>query len=155
MHREQFDFDPPPVSDCGVVTPPLLELYSQRLTPRAVRDATRRGVAAVLHEWAESSEKTLTVDERSVPLSDSVKAVCELLGLDPLHLANEGTFVLATPRELVESTLRVLRQCEISRNAVEIGYVNRRRTSPVTVIRSIGREVSLPEPSGMPLPRIC
>lgn len=153
--RENFEFDPPPVSDCGSVAPPLLALYADRLTPRAIRDATRGGVAAILHEWAVASGKTLTVDERLVPIGNSVKPVCELLGLEALHLANEGTFLLATPPELVEPTLAVLQQFDVSKNAVEIGYVGSRSTSPVTVIRSIGREVSLSEPSGAPLPRIC
>lgn len=153
--RNDFGFDPSPVSDCQSVAPPLLALYSDKLTPRAIRDATRGGVAAVLHEWAIASEMTLTVNERLVPVDNTVKSVCELLGLDALHLANEGTFVLATPRELVEPTLAVLRQFEVSKNSVEIGYVGRRETTPVTIIRSIGREVSLSEPSGAPLPRIC
>ncbi len=153
--REQFGFDPAPVSDCAPLTEPLAALRATQLVPRAVRDATRGGVAAVLHEWAETSGLTCVVDETSIPVTEEVRAVCELLGLDPLHLANEGTFVLATPRELVEQTLLVLRHHEVSQFATIIGRISSRRITPVTVVRALGREVALDEPSGMPLPRIC
>ncbi len=153
--REQFDFEPPPASDCAPLTAPLVALHNAKLTPRAVRDATRGGVAAVLHEWAEASKLTCDLEETAIPINAKVRAVCELLGLDPLHLANEGTFVLATRPELVEPTLTVLRQHEVSSRAAVIGGVSQRRMTPVTVIRGIGRKVALDEPSGAPLPRIC
>jgi hydrogenase expression/formation protein HypE len=153
--REQFDFEPPPVSDCTPLTGPLVALHNVKLTPRAVRDATRGGVAAVLHEWAQASKLTCVLKETAIPINADVRAVCELLGLDPLHLANEGTFVLATRPELVEPTLNVLRQHEVSSRAVVVGRVSQRRITPVTVVRGVGREVALDEPSGAPLPRIC
>ncbi len=153
--RERFDFEPPPSSDCAPLTAPLVALHSAGITPRAVRDATRGGVAAVLHEWADACQLTCVVEEAAIPIDTQVRAVCELLGLDPLHLANEGTFVLATRPELVEPTLTVLRQFAVSRRAVVIGRVSPRRITPVTVVRGLGREVPLDEPSGAPLPRIC
>jgi hydrogenase expression/formation protein HypE len=153
--REQFDFDPPPSSDCAPLTTPLIALHSAGITPRAVRDATRGGVAAVLHEWADASQLTCVIDEAAIPINPQVRAVCELLGLDPLHLANEGTFVLATPPDLVEPTLALLRQFEVTRRAAVIGRVSPRRLAPVTVVRGLGHEVPLDEPSGAPLPRIC
>lgn len=112
-------------------------------------------MAAVLHEWAEACQRTCVVEEAAIPLNADVRAVCELLGLDPLHLANERTFVLTTRPELVEPTLTVLRQFEVSHRAVVIGRASPRRITPVTVVRGIGREVPLDEPSGAPLPRIC
>ncbi len=153
--REQFDFDPAPTSDCSLLTGPLAALHSARVCPRAVRDATRGGVAAILYEWAESSQLSCVIDESSVPVDAAVRAVCELLGLDPLHLANEGTFVLATPPELVERTMTILRQHHVSLRAEVIGRLRPRRTVPVTIVRALGREVTLAEPSGAPLPRIC
>lgn len=153
--REQFDFVPPPESDCAPVTAPIAALQSALLTPRSIRDATRGGVAAVLHEWAESSGITCIVDEAAIPVDPAVRAVCELLGLDPLHLANEGTFVLATPPERVGPTLDVLQQHDVSRLATVIGHMTRRRVAPVAVVRASGRDVALDDPSGAPLPRIC
>ena len=153
--REQLDFDPCPVSDCDVLTPPLLELHRTASFPRVVRDATRGGVAAVLHEWAAASQLTCVIDEAAVPVGPAVRSITELLGLDPLHLANEGTFVLATPRAFVEATLKTLHQFDVSRGAVVIGRMTRQRSTPVIVVRGIGQEVPLDEPSGSPLPRIC
>lgn len=153
--REQFDFAPPPESDCAPLTEPLAALQAARITPRAVRDATRGGVAAVLHEWAEAAGLTCIIDEAAIPKDSIVRAVCELLGLDALHLANEGTFVLATSPELVGPTLDFLQRHDVTRQAGVIGRMTPRRIAPVAVIRGLGREVALDEPSGAPLPRIC
>lgn len=153
--REHFDFVPPPESDCAPLIAPLAALQAARITPRAVRDATRGGVAAVLHEWAEAAGLTCVVDEATIPMDSCVRAVCELLGLDPLHLANEGTFVLATSPDLVGPTLAALQQHDVARRATVIGRMTSRRIAPVAVIRGLGREVALDEPSGAPLPRIC
>lgn len=153
--REELDFDPLPVSDCNLLMPPLAELHQRGLFPRVVRDATRGGVAAVLHEWAAASRLSCVIDEQQIPIGPAVRTVCEILGLDPLHLANEGTFVLATPAALVESTLAVLRNFEVSLEAAVIGRVEQSRSSPVVVRRGIGQYVPLDEPSGSPLPRIC
>ena len=153
--REKFDFDPMPTSDCASLSLPLISLYTAGLTPRAVRDATRGGVAAVLHEWADTSGLTCVINESAIPVSDGVRAICELLGLDPLNFANEGTFVLATAPGLVESTLSDLQQYVATHQVAVIGRVSPRRINPVLVIRGIGREIALDEPSGSPLPRIC
>lgn len=153
--REQFDFNPPPASDCASVAEPISALLSANLISKSIRDATRGGVAAVLFEWSEACGLTCVVDEKQLPISADVNAVCELLGLDPLHIANEGTFVIGTSPELVEPTLRLLKQFEVSRQATVIGRVSERRSVPVITIRTSGREIPLDEPSGTPLPRIC
>ena len=98
--REGFDFDPAPQSDCAPLIEPLMALYHANCSPRATRDATRGGVAAVLQEWSEASQRTCTIEADAIPVEAQVRAVCELLGLDPLHLANEGTFVLASNSRL-------------------------------------------------------
>lgn len=153
--RERFDFDPPPQSDCASLAKPLLALMEAGLSPRAVRDATRGGVAAVLYEWAEASRNSCVVVEEQIPITASVRAVCELLGLDAIHLANEGTFVLATPPHLTAQTLDLFRQFDVTRSATVIGGVGPARRSPVSILRVSGKEVSIEEPAGAPLPRIC
>lgn len=153
--REQIDFDPSPRSDCAPVTDPIMALLKAGLIPRAMRDATRGGVAAVLHEWTEASGLSATILEDQIPVNAPVHAVCELLGLDPLHLANEGTFLLATLPELAERTLQILRQFEISRSATIIGRIGPSRRTAVSIVRVSGREVPVDEPAGAPLPRIC
>lgn len=153
--REKFDFDPPPKSDCGPLTAPLMALINEGLTPRAVRDATRGGIAAVLHEWTEMAGTSCTIVEDQIPLTSSVRAVCELLGLDAIHLANEGTCVLATPPHATQATLEVLRRFEITSSATVIGRLHPPRRVPVSILRVSGREVAVEEPAGAPLPRIC
>jgi hydrogenase expression/formation protein HypE len=153
--RDELDFNPAPVSDCGSLAGPLLALQHAGLTPRAMRDATRGGVAAVLHEWAAACGLGLDVDEHALPVSAAVRAVCELLGLDPLFLACEGSFVAALPRGQVAAVLDVLQQHAITRSATVIGRVAKSRVVPVCVRRAAGMLVPLDEPAGSPLPRIC
>lgn len=153
--REEMQFDPPPTSDCG----PLLELVAALRTvgvrPKAMRDATRGGVTAVLHEWSRDCGRTLVVEENWVPVSAEVRGVSELLGLDPLSIANEGTMVLAVRSEDVSAALAALRRTENGNQAAPIGEVRARGAVPVIVKRPLGREQPLIEPAGAPLPRIC
>ncbi len=153
--REKFEFDPPPQSDCASVIEPIIALLEAGLPLRAVRDATRGGVAAVLYEWAEASRNSCVVVEEQIPVTASVRAVCELLGLDAIHMANEGTFVLATPPQITTQTLNLLRQFETTKLATVIGRIGPARRSPVSILRVSGREVPIEEPAGAPLPRIC
>lgn len=152
--REGFEFDPPPRSDCGPLLAAVQALRSAEVSPRCMRDATRGGVAAVLQEWAEASERTLTIEESRLPVTPEVHGVCELLGLDPVHLACEGTMLLAVPAEQVQAALAALQSVSTGKAAAEIGQVCDRKHAAVTVVRA-GRELPLDEPAGPLLPRIC
>ncbi len=153
--REKFDFDPPPRSDCAPLVEPIQAILNSGLMPRAMRDATRGGIAAVLHEWVDAADIGTTLIEEQIPVSAPVRAVCELLGLEPVHLANEGTFVLATPACQAEPTIQVLRHFDVTRHAAIVGRIVPRRRTSVSLVRISGREVPLDEPMGAPLPRIC
>lgn len=154
--RDQLGFDPPLASDCASLWPAVQALHDAGLAPRALRDATRGGAAAVLHEWAEACNHSLTIDESSLPILPQVCAACELLGLDPLHVANEGMMLIAVPPHQVESTLTVLHKASpTTAQAKVIGVVEPPGTFPVTVRRTLGRRQPLDEPIGAPLPRIC
>ena len=153
--REELQFDPLPQSDCGPLMEAVSSLRNAGIYPVALRDATRGGVTAVLHEWARDSGKTLAVDERQTPVSPEVRGACELLGLDPLSIANEGTMVVAVRPEQEEATLQTLRSLHATRRAAKIGQVREKGVVPVLVRRSTGHEQPLVEPSGAPLPRIC
>jgi hydrogenase expression/formation protein HypE len=144
--RENLGFEPPPTSDCAPLYESVAALRAAQVPVRAVRDATRGGVAAVLHEWAASCGLTLAIDEARVPVDDDVRGVCELLGLDPIHVANEGTMVIAVPAADVEAALAALRAVPVSAAAALIGHVEK---------RGWGRKIPLDEPAGAPLPRIC
>lgn len=153
--RENLGLEPPPQSDCGPVTAFFSALREAGLPPRAARDATRGGVAAVCHEWAQASGNTLRIEESDLPVSGEVRGACELLGLDPLFLANEGTAVLAVSDSQASASLQVLRSIPRGRNAAIIGEVRPRGVVPVVIGNQLGRERVLEEPSGAPMPRIC
>jgi len=152
--RENFGFDPPPVSDCGSLLAPIEALWKAAIPVRCLRDATRGGVAAVLHEWSMSSGLGMTIDALAIPVTPDVRAVCELLGLDAVHLACEGTFVAAVAKDHAAQALETL-QAHGCESAAVIGEVTATRSTPVRVRTASGREIPLDEPAGSPLPRIC
>ena len=154
--REQLQLDPLPHSDCGsllTAVEQLREALGDRIC--CLRDATRGGVAAVLQEWAESSGLTLSVDERCVPVTPEVKGMSELLGLDPLHIANEGTMLIAVRQGAGQEAVSVLQSLSKTAEARLIGSVKARGVAAVTVKRTLGLEQPLHDPLGSPLPRIC
>ncbi|TWU50567.1 Hydrogenase isoenzymes formation protein HypE [Rubripirellula tenax] len=154
--RESIALSPPPRSDSAPlhrVATELLQTLGDDL--RTMRDATRGGVAAVLHEWAEESEHAMWVDESTLPLLPESRGVCELLGLDPLFVANEGTFVVAVAPDRVDDALTVLRSHAAVGEPSVIGQARRRKLSPVLVARGLGADQPLDEPIAAMLPRIC
>lgn len=154
--RERLGFEPPPTSDCG----PLLDASRTLLSNcgtglKTMRDATRGGVSAVLHEWARDCHHTMAIEEQAIPVLDSIRSGCELLGIDPLHVANEGTLVAIVASEQLEMALRTLRKFPQHRRAQCIGHVTAASGVPVLIERLFGTLHPLDEPTGTPLPRIC
>lgn len=153
--REGIDLDPPPQSDSAPLVDAVIALQSAGIPVRAMRDATRGGLGAVLHEWAEASSKTLTIEEHLLPVTPEVRGACELLGLDPIHVANEGTMVLAVPDGDAERAIGVLSGVLETAWTARIGQVAARGLAQVVVTRGWGQQIPLDEPAGAPLPRIC
>jgi len=153
--REEMRFEPPPESDCSPLIEAVAALRIAGVRVRAMRDATRGGLTAVMHEWARDCGRTLVVEERLVPISPDVRGVCELLGLDPLYVANEGTMAVAVHPDDAEAAVAALQSIAGCGQAAHIGVVRERGVLPVVVRRGFGREQPLIEPSGAPLPRIC
>ena len=154
--RESFAFDPAPLSDSGSVIHAVASLRNsvgEHL--RTIRDATRGGVSAVLHEWAMECGHTFALTESRIPVTDEVRGACELLGLDPLYVANEGTIIAAVASRFAEIAVTALRNVPGCEQAEIIGEVQSHSISPVTIRRTIGSAQPLDEPSGAPLPRIC
>jgi hydrogenase expression/formation protein HypE len=153
--RNALGFEPPPESDCGPLLAVVDALRKAGVNCRALRDATRGGVAAVLHEWAAACRLTMQIDEAQLPVNDNTRGACELLGLDPLFVACEGTMVFAVPPGSAESALAAMRLLPESSGAAVIGHVTSLSPAPVVVRRLLGRLQPLDEPAGAPLPRIC
>jgi hydrogenase expression/formation protein HypE len=154
--REELDFDPPPSSDSASLIDPVAALRTA-VGPdiRAIRDATRGGVSAVLHEWAAACDLTMSLCEREIPTSSDIRGACELLGLDPLHVANEGTFVAAIAASAADDAVKALQSLPQTQYATLIGEATLRQIAPVTIQRTLGREQPLDEPAGAALARIC
>lgn len=151
--REDLGFDPIPASDCAPLFPLTEAIRAGHVPIRAMRDATRGGLAAVLHEWAAASRQTLHVDEAALPTTADVRGICELLGLDPVHLPNEGTMLIATSAGDGERVVAAIRA--LAPRAAVCGRVEARSSTPVTISRGLGRPMPLDFPVGQPLPRIC
>jgi hydrogenase expression/formation protein HypE len=154
--RAGFTLDAESVSDSGSVFPvvsSLRDAVGEHL--RAIRDATRGGVSGVLHEWAQESGHSFALNEASLPVTDAVRGACELLGLDPLYVANEGTIVVAIDADYAQSAIEAMRRVAGCQQAAIIGEVQPAGISPITIHRSFGPPRPLDEPTGAPLPRIC
>jgi hydrogenase expression/formation protein HypE len=140
-------------------TAPLHDLVQQLLNQvahiRFLRDATRGGVSAVLHELAEAAGVCVRIEETAVPIHPAVRGACELLGLDPLHVANEGKLIAVVAAQDAALALEVMRQHPLGRQAARIGEVLQGTPGEVQVRGAIGRLRVLDEPAGAPLPRIC
>jgi hydrogenase expression/formation protein HypE len=120
-----------------------------------MRDATRGGLAAVLNELADSSKVGIEFDERKVPLRPEVNAACEMLGLDPFYVANEGKLVAILPAEVADQVLAAMHTHEYGKDAAIIGRVVAEHPGLVTARTSIGGMRVVDIPAGELLPRIC
>ena len=121
----------------------------------AMRDPTRGGVAATLNELAGSSSVGIEINETTIPVKPDVRGACELLGIDPLHVANEGKLVLAVASEDSGTVLDVLRSFEPGRDAVIIGSVVDDHPGMVVMRTAFGSRRIIDLPLGEQLPRIC
>ena len=143
------------LSDCQ----PLYGLVAAMLQAcpdvHCLRDATRGGVATVLNEFAACSRVGIRLLESSLPLNEIVRGGCEILGLDPLYLANEGKLVAIVPATAATATLAAMRAHPAGRNAAIIGEVCAGPPGIVTLSTSIGGNRVVDMLSGEQLPRIC
>ncbi|RXJ68189.1 hydrogenase expression/formation protein HypE [Halarcobacter ebronensis] len=153
--REGIDFSTDLKSDCASLWQVVKKLIESGIQIRALRDATRGGVSAVLNEWAKQSDICVEIEEEKIPVCDEVKGVCELLGFEALSLANEGTFVMAISKEQEEKAIEVLKEIEISSEASIIGTVTSKHKGKVILNTAWGTQRFIDLPTGELLPRIC
>ncbi len=122
---------------------------------RAARDATRGGLASALNEMAEAAGIAIEIEETALPLRDEVKGMCEILGLDPLYLANEGTLVVFVPDDEAEAALAAMRSMPEGRAATVVGRAQEGEAGRVTMRTSFGGQRIVDMLVGEQLPRIC
>ncbi|MCX6356689.1 MAG: hydrogenase expression/formation protein HypE [Candidatus Aureabacteria bacterium] len=157
--RERLGFTPEPRSDVGHVGEVVTRIAPLGARIHAMRDPTRGGVAGVLNEIARASGVTMILREDALPLRPEVRACCELLGMDPLYMPNEGKLLVIAEHGATSEILERIRGTRAGRDAAIIGSVGpRRRSGPAPLISlqtAIGARRFLPPPEGEQLPRIC
>ncbi|MCB1390302.1 MAG: hydrogenase expression/formation protein HypE [Rhodobacteraceae bacterium] len=142
-------------SDCQSLGHLMEALLAAAPGTRAARDATRGGLASTLNEMAEAAGCSVELDETALPLRPEVKGVCEILGLDPLYLANEGTLVAFVPEPEAEAALAAMRATEAGQGARIVGRAVPRGAVPVTLRTAFGGTRIVDMLVGEQLPRIC
>jgi hydrogenase expression/formation protein HypE len=120
----------------------------------AAKDPTRGGLANLLNEWAEKSNVGIMVEEDSIPISGGVRSACDMLGIDPLSIGNEGKAVLGVVREKAEDVLKILKKSKEGRKASIIGEATS-SVKGVVLHTTVGGKRVLEQPAGDPIPRIC
>ncbi len=153
--REGLQFESQIESDSAPVHEVVLDVLKAGIEIHCLRDLTRGGLASALNEIAEAGRVKIAVEEKAIPVREDVHAACEMLGLDPLHVANEGRFVAFVAAKDTERTRQILRRHAVSAEAAMIGQVVASAAPLVTLKSAIGASRILDMPSGEQLPRIC
>jgi hydrogenase expression/formation protein HypE len=153
--REGFGFETVIESDCAAVAAPILALLEEGIAVHCMRDLTRGGLASALVEICETADLAVRFDEARVSVRPDVTAACELLGLDPLHVANEGRFVAFVPRQDADRAVAILRTFEPTVDATVIGEVRAGPAGEVSCRGPLGVARVIDMLSGEQLPRIC
>jgi hydrogenase expression/formation protein HypE len=153
--RENLSFEAPIESDSAALHGLVAALLDVVPGVRTLRDATRGGLAATLNEICQQSGVGMLIEESRVPVAPTVEAACELLGLDPLHVANEGKLVIVCPHEMAQIALLALRAHPLGREAEIIGRVVADPHRFVQMRTHLGGARIVDWMSGEQLPRIC
>jgi hydrogenase expression/formation protein HypE len=133
----------------------VLEDESMRSAVHVLRDPTRGGVATTLNEIACQSHQCILIDEKAVPVRSAVSSVCELLGFDPLYVANEGKLIAIVAKEMAGQVLKKIRAAKYGEEAVILGEVKASPVDRVLMRTSIGSTRVVDMLAGEMLPRIC
>jgi hydrogenase expression/formation protein HypE len=153
--RGDMALDSPIESDCAALHELIARLLAAAPGTRFIRDATRGGVATVLNEIAEASRVAIEIEEELTPLREAVKGFCEILGLDPLYLANEGKIVVVVPAAERQAALAALAAHPLGRGACAIGEVKLGEAGRVIMRTVLGGRRIVDMLVGEQLPRIC
>jgi len=156
--REGLEFESAVESDSAplhTLVAAMLEVDRERRPIHCLRDPTRGGLSSALNEIAAQSRVGITIEERAVPVREEVKGACELLGLDPLYVANEGKLVAFVEPDAAEPVLAAMRAHPLGRRAQIIGTVTQSNPATVSMRTALGTTRIVDMLSGDQLPRIC
>ena len=153
--RDDLGLETELISDCRCLVSLCTELAQSVPGLKAMRDATRGGVAAVLNEFAQASGTAIFIDEASLPLKPEVRGVSEILGLDPLYLANEGLFVAVVSEAEADAAVAALQKLPGGESATLIGEVRADPSGVLVMNAMLGGQRLVDMPDGDQMPRIC
>lgn len=154
LARESFNFKTTIISDCAPMVSVVNDLAASGLQINAMRDPTRGGVATTLNELAMQSKTGMILQEDNIPVKNEVHGVCELLGLDPLYLANEGKLVIICPGDVAEEVIQVLRNNKFASQSAIIGHVTNEPVGKLLLQTVTGKRI-LDMQTIEQTPRIC
>jgi hydrogenase expression/formation protein HypE len=153
--RNKLNFSTPVISDCASLNH-LIKLVLQNCSGiRFMRDLTRGGLATILNELAGMIKSGIVINEATIPVDDPVKGLCEMLGFDPLYLANEGKILMVVDSSEEKKVLDILRSDPLGKDSQIIGEIVADQKNLVLLNTSIGGKRILDMLSGQQLPRIC
>jgi hydrogenase expression/formation protein HypE len=153
--RSGLEFETTIVSDTVALNGLADKIFGTTKNIHVLRDPTRGGVATTLNELCQSAGVGMIIEEEKIPVSEEVKGACEILGLDPLYIANEGKLVLIVPEEEADKVIEVMREHPDGREASIIGRVTAEYPGIVRMTTSIGSSRIIDMLTGDQLPRIC
>ena len=153
--REGLKFQVPITSDCAPLNKLVAEILEISANIHCLRDPTRGGLATTLNDFAKQSQVGIRIEEEKIPVHKAVSAVCELLGFDPLYIANEGKLVAVVGRDDADKVLAKMRQNQYGTEAAVIGEVVNEHPGQVVMKTGLGASRIIDMPVGELLPRIC
>lgn len=154
--RQGLTFDVPLISDLSSLFPLVKALVSEGITIHCLRDLTRGGLATALVELSEIAKMDFLLEEELIPVSNGVNSACEILGFDPLYVANEGRFVAFIPKDQAMEAIKILQGFSEAKLATVIGEVALESSSSTVILKnSFGSRRPLYRLVGDQLPRIC
>lgn len=153
--REGLEFESPILSDTASVWPAVEALLNAGIEIHCLRDLTRGGLATTLNEIAADRNICIKLEEPLIPVDETVQSACEILGLDPLYVANEGRFAVFVPASQADAALEIMKKVPVSQSSVQIGRVEETPGRTVVLQSRIGGNRVVDMLSGEQLPRIC
>lgn len=154
--RNEMPFQVKVESDCAPLNKLIQEILENCGNDVSfMRDATRGGIGTVICELAEMCGKSISLDERNIPIRDAVSSLCEMFGFDPLFIANEGKFIITVRPYAADKVISIMKKNSYGRDCAVIGEIENNNKKIVTLKTSVGGTRIITIPAGDQLPRIC
>ena len=153
--RHRFRTEISITSDCATVNAMTRTLLTGAVKVKKMKDPSRGGLVTALHKWVNLHDYGIILEENAIPVLPEVNELSEVLGLDPLHLANQGKIVLISAKEDADEIVRIMRENPLGRNAAVTGTISKENRGRVILKRKNGEKIILGMKSGMESIRIC